>query len=78
MPHDFFHIQNGDVYEDQDPDGEDLPDLEAARAAAAQIARDFWEDFPDANLDMLIEVADEDGETLLTVPFAESIGPRCR
>jgi hypothetical protein len=32
---------NGDVYEDEDPDGEDLPDLNTAQAAAVQVARVF-------------------------------------
>ena len=78
MPRYYFHIRNGDVYEDKDPDGEDLPDLEAARAASAQVARDFWEDWPHANLGMVVEVADSSCQTVLTVPFAEAIDPGAR
>jgi hypothetical protein len=32
---------NGDGYGDEDPDGEDLPDLDTAQAAAVQVARVF-------------------------------------
>jgi len=47
-------------------------------AASAQVARDFWEDWPHANLGMVVEVADSSGQTVLTVPFAEAIDPGAR
>jgi hypothetical protein len=78
MPWFYFHIRNGDAFEDNDPDGLDLPDLEAARAEALQVARDFWEDWSHADIGMAIEVADEAGRTVLTVPFAEAVNPRSR
>lgn len=76
MPRFYFHIRNGDAYEDRDPDGEDLLDLEAARAEALQVARDFWEDWTHAEIGMVVEVVDEAGRTVLTVPFAAAIDPR--
>lgn len=78
MPRFYFHIRNGDAFEDQDPDGEILPGLQAARAEALQIARDFWEDWAHAEIGMAVEVVDEDGRTVLTVPFAEAVDPRSR
>ncbi|MFC4172869.1 DUF6894 family protein [Microvirga sp. GCM10011540] len=78
MPHFFFHIRNGDALEDEDPDGLDLPDLESARAEALQIARDFWEDWAHAEAGMAVEVADEAGEVVLTVPFAAAVDRRSR
>jgi len=78
MPQYFFHIRNGDAFEDTDPDGEDLPDLDAARAEALQIARDFWEDWAHAEIGMAVEVVDEAGRTVLTVPFADVVDPRSR
>jgi hypothetical protein len=73
MPRYFFHIRRGSDFEDKDPDGEDLADLEAARAKAVQIARDYWEDWPDAETGMVIDIADEAGQTVLTVPFSDAI-----
>jgi hypothetical protein len=78
MPRFYFHIRNGDAYEDKDPDGDDLPDLQAAHAEALQVARDFWKDWSHAEIGMAVEVVDEDGRTLLTVPFARAIDPRSR
>jgi hypothetical protein len=40
MPRFFLHIQDGDR-RIEDPDGSELPDLEAARAEAVSAARDF-------------------------------------
>lgn len=78
MPRFYFHIRNGDAFEDRDPDGEDLFDLEDARAEALQVARDFLEDWPHADLGMAIEVVDETGRTVLTVPLAVAVDPRSR
>ena len=78
MPRFYFHIRNGDAFEDQDPDGEDLPDIQAARAEAVQVARDFWEDWSHADIAMAVEVVDETGRPVLTVPFAEVVNPHTR
>jgi hypothetical protein len=76
-PHYYLHIRNGDVYEDEDPDGEDLPDLDTAQAAAVQVACVVWKDFPNANFGMVIEVVDED-QMVLTIPLTEAVDPRSR
>ncbi|MBM6595382.1 DUF6894 family protein [Microvirga pudoricolor] len=78
MPRFYFHIRNGDAFEDTDPDGEDLFDLEDARAEALQVARDFCEDWPRANPGLAVEVVDEAGRTVLTVPFAVVVNPQSR
>jgi hypothetical protein len=36
------------------------------------------EDLPDANLGMVIEVLDEEGQMVLTVPFTEAVDPLSR
>ena len=78
MPRFYFHIRNGDAFEDRDPEGEDLFDLEDARAEALDVARDFWKDWPHAEICMAVEVVDEVGQTVLTVPFAAAVDPRSR
>jgi hypothetical protein len=56
-----------------------LADIEAARAVAARIARVFgeviplWSDLPqDRQNNFAVEVVDETGQTVLTVPFKET------
>ncbi len=75
MPRFYFHIRIGDVYEDKDSDGEELPDLQAAYAEAVQVARDYQENFGPAAPGTVIEVVDEAGRTLLTIPVAKAIEP---
>jgi len=55
-----------------------LADIHEARREAVNVARelcDLWDDLPPGTLNnMSIEVADETGHILLTVPFSAGIG----
>jgi hypothetical protein len=57
----------------------DLPDVEAAREVASRIARIFVEVVPywgelscEQRSGFVVEIVDEDGQTMLTVPFREA------
>ncbi len=61
------------------PKNYDLPDLEAARQVALRVARVFvevvpyWNDLsPDQQDGFMVEIDDEGGQTILTVPFMEA------
>ena len=73
MPRYCLHIRNGhDV--DLDTEGDDFPDLQSAQAAAERVIRELWLDWPDARIDMAIDLVDETSQTVLRVPFADVIG----
>jgi hypothetical protein len=78
MPHYFFDIHN-DI-EATDPEGAELPDLDAARLRAIQGARALIAEhiIQTGRIVMghSIEVRDENGETLLTIPFSEVLDIR--
>lgn len=70
MPLFFFNIRDG--YElDEDEEGIELPDLEAARAEALAIVEELRDQLSDA-ANIELEIADESGQRLLTVPFFRS------
>ena len=74
MPRFFFHIRDGDPVDD--PDGMYLPDVRSARLEAVRNARDIMaEDVRRGRLRLssCIEVADENGEAIFAVPFAEAV-----
>ncbi len=75
MPRYFFRlIECGDVLDD--PDGTDLPDLDAARHQATLEARSIMKAEIDEGqlcLACHIEVDDEAGQLIATVPFKEAI-----
>ncbi|WP_262299450.1 DUF6894 family protein [Microvirga sesbaniae] len=70
----YLHIRNVDKLE-VDPDGTELPDLEAALAEAVKVARELLDEVHDLGPDAVIEVADGSGETILTVPFSDAVRP---
>jgi hypothetical protein len=73
MPRYFFHIYNHDITMDEE--GQELPDIEAAREIALGSARDLVCDsvhLGHLNLDHRIEVADQQGETLIVLTFREA------
>ena len=72
MPLYYLHIRNGDKLE-VDPDGTELPDLEAALTEALKVARELVDEVADLGRDAVIEVADRSGETILTVPFSNAV-----
>ena len=74
MPLYYLHIRNGDKLE-VDPDGTELPDLDAALAEAVKVARELVDEVHDLGRDAVIEVADGSGETILTVPFSDAVRP---
>jgi hypothetical protein len=73
MPRFFFHARSGDGLT-RDHEGQDLPNREAAHAEALAAAEQLWGDLPPdvAREDLSLEVADETGAAILTVPFAEA------
>jgi hypothetical protein len=74
MPRFFFHIHDDAVVIDED--GIDLADAEAARAAATAGARALMCDQMKAGrltLHHRIEVVDEAGATVLTLPFGDAV-----
>ena len=75
MPQFYLHIRNGPEgkYLDVDPDGMHLPNLDAARALAVQMARELWPDWPEIDRDAVIEIANETGQSLLSVPISEAL-----
>ncbi|WP_262265710.1 DUF6894 family protein [Microvirga yunnanensis] len=74
MPLYFLHIRNGDKLE-VDPDGTELPDVDAAFAEALKVARELVDEVADLGRNAAIEIADGSGETVLTVPFSEVVRP---
>src|SRR5215210_2057106 len=70
MPHFFFNIrtENGLT---KDEEGQVLPDLEAARDEALKTVRELHGDLASAvaQASMLIEITDETGEILSTLPL---------
>ncbi len=82
MPYYFLHVRDGD-HLTKDDEGEDLPDLKAARAEALEIAREMWaealrEGSARDYLDAVVIIADRKGRELMTVSFAEALPPRLR
>jgi hypothetical protein len=54
----------------------DLPDLEAAHAEALRTASELLGEVPGFGPQTMIEVTDEAGRMVLTVPFSEATGPK--
>ena len=75
MPRYFFHLRNDlDV---PDYEGNDLPNVEAARAQAVAFAVDMaaasLQEHRKLNLHHRIDVEDEAGKVLLTVAFGDAV-----
>ena len=67
MPLYFFNIRDG--YDlDEDEEGVELPDIAAARAQALATVEELREELADAR-NIELEITDESGRRLLTVPF---------
>jgi hypothetical protein len=74
MPRFFFHMRDEDWLV-EDPEGCELSDLEAARAKAADVARDYLAGRLRAGqaLDFdWVEIWDSAGQMLETVPFPDA------
>jgi hypothetical protein len=77
MPRYYFHVRDGDDLR-KDPEGIELPDLEAARAKAVSLACASWSAAPPdrEHNDRTFEISDETGQRVLTVPFSEAFAER--
>src|SRR5437588_4179287 len=76
----YFHLRTGRSFS-PDAIGLDLPDLETAYLEAFEAARAMWGELLAERSDPLIrafEIADEHGQILLTVPFAEVLERACK
>jgi hypothetical protein len=69
MPLYYLHIRHGNRLE-LDPEGTELPDLEAAVSEALRVARELASEVPDLGRETVIEIADGTGQTIQTVPFS--------
>ena len=74
MPLYYLHTRNGNKLE-VDPDGTELPHLDAAFEEAQKVARELAGEVADLGQDAIIEIADGSGETILTVPFSDAVRP---
>jgi len=75
MPRYFFHVCNGNGFV-EDEEGQELPDLEAARKIAIKSARDIMAaDVQRGMLDLssFIEVEDEDKKLVCSLGFEEAV-----
>jgi len=75
MPLYYFHIRHRNELE-VDPDGTELPDLDAALTEALLVARELTAEIPGYDGSTVIEIADGDDRTVLTVPFCDALRPR--
>lgn len=76
MPRYFFHVRDGDELLLDDGEGEEHANLEEARKAAIEGARDILSEAAlsgkAAGMRQQIEVADETGRAVLTVPVGHA------
>ncbi len=73
----YFHIRKGDDLV-TDPEGVEVPNSEIVRDEAIEAARDLLSEGDLQGLDRrgwAFEVADESGQTVLTLPFSEAVEP---
>jgi hypothetical protein len=75
MPRFYIHFRNGDIIA-KDDEGQDLPGLEEAREAAMVSAREILADNikgKATNPLLAVIVANESGETLITIPAKDAL-----
>jgi hypothetical protein len=63
----FFHVKDGNTFNDED--GENLPSIEAARAYAARIANELAQEGGYGGL--AVKVTDEQGNEVAYVPLGK-------
>ena len=76
MPHCFLHVRNGpDLL--QDPDGQELADLAAAKEEAVAVARDLMAEClrsgQPLGLGRMMVIADENGDITYEVAFRAAL-----
>jgi hypothetical protein len=72
MPMYYFHIRDGSSLE-VDPDGTELPDISAAHAEALKVAHELLREVTDLGQTAVLEIADEHGRTVLTMPLSDAL-----
>jgi hypothetical protein len=75
MPRFYLHVCNGTGYV-EDEEGQELPDIAAARQAAIAGLRDIMaSELKDGSLNpaSFIEIQDEDGEYVTTISFEDAV-----
>lgn len=75
MPRFYFHVCNGNGFTEDD-EGQDLPDIDAARLAAIHSARDIMAaDVQRGILDLssFIEVEDSERQLVLSLSFQQAV-----
>jgi hypothetical protein len=72
MPLYYLHIRNGTKLE-LDPDGIELPDMNAAVLDALRVARELLGEVSDLGRETVIEIAEETGLASRTIPFSDVI-----
>jgi hypothetical protein len=77
MPRYYFHVRDEHGLR-RDAEGVELPDVEAARRKALDMACEAWSKRPPdaAHNDQAFEISDETGDTMLSVPFSEAFAER--
>jgi len=71
MPLYYFNIRNGSTL-DRDPEGADLPNIDAVRTEALRLIRELWSDVPPSVSDnTVLEVMDAQNRIVLVLPFAK-------
>jgi hypothetical protein len=78
MPHFFFDMLDGDKFI-VDEDGQELPDLKAARLESIKSARELTAFAAKEGIDVshrVFRVRNETGEVVCTMPFREAVQPR--
>ncbi len=79
MPRFYRHMQHGDQLI-EDPEGIELPDLDAARADALRGVRGLLAEAiqkgTDGLLDDAVIITDEAGRELMRIPFSAGLPPR--
>jgi hypothetical protein len=77
MPRYFFNVRDGyDV--DEDDEGVELPDIEAARAEALATVEELRDELGADATNIELEITDESGRRLLTIPFSRRSSGRRR
>jgi len=72
MPMYYFHIRDGSTFEIH-PDGTELPDISAAHAEALNVAHELLREVADLGQKAALEIADEHGQTILTMPLSDAL-----
>ena len=74
----FFHLRDGDTLLPDDGEGREFPNLVAVRLEAIESARDILSEAAlsgtAGSLHQQIEVTDESGRTVLTMPIGNATG----